>query len=47
MLQKLQMVPFRFFGAMRLTGDFEKNREKQFEKKIGFFPHSGTLEENT
>ena len=33
-------LPFTFFGTMRLTGDFKKNSEK-------FFPHAGTVEENT
>ena len=31
--------PFTFFGTMRLTGDSKKSEN--------FFPHSGTVEENT
>ena len=45
--------PFTFFGTMRLIGDqknFEKILKKNF-KKFGiffqFFPHAGTVEENT
>ena len=34
--------PFTFFGTMRLTGD-----QKNFERKFQFFPHAGTVEENT
>ena len=34
---------FTFFGTKRFTGDFKKF-QKNFEK---FFPHVGTVEENT
>ena len=47
---KTPKVPFTFFGTMRLTGD-QKNFEKKFKKKsrffFQFFPHAGTVEENT
>ena len=44
-VQKTSKAPlFHFFGGMRLTGDFEKI-EKKFRKL--FFPHAGTVEENT
>ena len=50
MLENSQRPPFTFFGTMRLTGDQEKFREKN-SKKFGiffhFFPHAGTVEENT
>ena len=45
----LKGPPFTFFGTVLLTGD-----QKHFEKKIAkiriffnFFPHAGTVEENT
>ena len=42
--------PFTFFGTMRLAGD-QKNFEKSLEKNFGFFfqffPHAGTVENNT
>ena len=42
-VQKLPKGPlFTFFGTMGLTGDFKKIR-----KNRNFFPHSGTVEENT
>ena len=39
-----QSPPFTFFGTMRLTGE-----QKQFKKIdfFHFFPHAGTVEENT
>ena len=42
-VQKFQRAPLTFFGTMRLTGDFKKI-QKKFRK---FFPHAGTVEENT
>ena len=42
MFKKSQRVPpFTFFGTMLLTGDLKKS------KKMEFFSHSGTVEENT
>ena len=37
--------PFTFFGTLRLTGD-QKN-SKEFGFFFQFFPHAGTVEENT
>ena len=42
--------PFTFFGTMRLTGDQKKCRkktQKNCEFVFQFFPHAGTVEENT
>ena len=40
--------PFTFSGTMRLTGD-QKNFKKNTKKSdfFQFFPHAGTVEENT
>ena len=51
MFKNSQRPPFTFFGIMRFTGDFKRNFEEKFQEKIPnifqFFPHAGTVEENT
>ena len=37
--------PFTFFGTTRLTGD--KKKFKKIRIFVQFFPHAGTVEENT
>ena len=37
--------PFTFFGTMRLTGDQKSSKKNKKNRK--FFPHAGTVEENT
>ena len=42
--------PFTFFVTMRLTEDqkiSKKNFEKKFRIFFQFFPHAGTVEDNT
>ena len=57
MFENSQRPPFTSFGTMGLTGDQRKIRkkiEKKFRKEIlknsdffQFFPHAGTVEDNT
>ena len=52
MFKNSQRPPFTFFGTMQLTGD-KKNRKKIRKNSknsdyfFNFFPHAGTVEENT
>ena len=50
-IQKLPKgPPFTFFGTMRLTGDqkiLRKKLKKNRDFFFNFFPHAGTVEENT